>query len=92
MKQYSNDYKLTAVKYYLENDKPMCYVCNKIFKCKYQSLSKWKIRFQKEGKIIRKERNNPKIKITYEIILSYYLLNKMLDYIQQLHYGNYLNL
>lgn len=68
MKQHSDDYKLTAVKYYLENDKPMRYVCNKIFKCKYQSLSKWKIRFQKDGKIIRKERDNPKLKITPEII------------------------
>ena len=55
MKQHSDDYKLTAVKYYLENDKPMRYVCNKIFKCKYQSLSKWKLKFQKEGKIIREE-------------------------------------
>jgi transposase-like protein len=55
MKQYSDDYKLTAVKYYLENNKPMRYVCKKIFKCKYQSLSKWKIRFQKEGKIERKK-------------------------------------
>jgi transposase len=69
MKQHTDDYKLTAVKYYLENNKPMRYVCNKIFKCKYQSLSKWKIRFQKEGKIIRKDRDNPKLKITPEIIL-----------------------
>ena len=68
MKQHSDDYKLTVVKYYLENNKPMRYVCNKIFKCKYQSLSKWKLRFQKEGKIIRKERDNPKLKITPDII------------------------
>jgi len=68
MKQHSDDYKLTAVKYYLENDKPMRYVCNKIFKCKYQSLSKWKLRFQKEGKIDRKKRDNHKLKITPEMI------------------------
>lgn len=68
MIQHSDYYKLTAVKYYLENNKTMRYICNKIFKCKYQSLSKWKLRFQKEGKIIMKERNNSKLKITHEII------------------------
>jgi transposase len=68
MKQHSDDYKLTAVKYYLENNTPMRYVCKKIFKCKYQSLSKWKMRFQKEGKIERKPRNNKDLKITPQIV------------------------
>ncbi len=35
---------------------------------KYQSLSKWKFRFKKEGKIERKSRNNKDLKITPEIV------------------------
>ena len=66
--QHSKDYKLTAVKYYLTHNKTMRYVCNKIFNCKYQSLSKWKIRYNKDGNIDRKERVNKPLKITPEII------------------------
>ncbi len=45
VEQHSEDYKLTAVKYYLTHNKTMRDVCNKIFNCKYQSLSKWKIKY-----------------------------------------------
>uniref|UniRef100_A0A6C0IA13 Transposase n=1 Tax=viral metagenome TaxID=1070528 RepID=A0A6C0IA13_9ZZZZ len=47
VEQHSEDYKLTAVKYYLTHNKTMRDVCNKIFNCKYQSLSKWKIKYNR---------------------------------------------
>lgn len=40
MKQKGDDYKLTAVKYYLNNDDTMDIVCN-IFDCKKPSLHRW---------------------------------------------------
>jgi transposase-like protein len=40
MKQHTEDYKLSAVKYYLEHNEDMRHTC-KIFNCKYQSLSRW---------------------------------------------------
>jgi len=67
IEQHSKDYKLTAVKYYLTHNKTMRDVCNKIFNCKYQSLSKWKIKYNKDGNIDRKKRNNKPLKITPEI-------------------------
>jgi transposase-like protein len=67
IEQHSKDYKLTAVKYYLTHYKTMRDVCNKIFNCKYQSLSKWKIKYNKDGNIDRKKRNNKPLKITPEI-------------------------
>ena len=39
-KHKSEDYKICAVNYYLDNDVSMDYVCN-IFICKKQSLSRW---------------------------------------------------
>jgi len=54
VEQHSKDYKLTAVKYYLTHNKTMRNVCNKIFNCKIQSLSKWKIKYNKDGNIKRK--------------------------------------
>ncbi len=68
VEQHSKDYKLTAVKYYLTYNKTMRYVCNKIFNCKYQSLSKWKIKYNKDGNIDRRKRVNKPLKITPEII------------------------
>lgn len=47
VEQHSKDYKETAVKYYLTHNKTMRDVCNKIFNCKYQSLSKWKIKYKR---------------------------------------------
>ena len=40
MKHYSDDYKLSAVKYYLKHNQDMRNTC-KIFDCKYQSLARW---------------------------------------------------
>ena len=38
MKQHTEDYKLSAVQYYLKHNNDMRDTC-KIFDCKYQSLS-----------------------------------------------------
>jgi transposase-like protein len=37
-KQHTEDYKLSAVKYYLKNNKNMRETCE-IFECKFQSLA-----------------------------------------------------
>jgi len=46
----SNDYKLTAVQYYLVEDKTQEEVC-KIFKCTPRSLMRWVERYKKEGNV-----------------------------------------
>jgi len=40
MSHHSEDYKEVAVKHYLESNDDMRDTC-KLFKCKYQSLSRW---------------------------------------------------
>jgi transposase-like protein len=40
MKHKTQDYKITAVKYYLHNDVSLDEVCN-IFDCKMSSLRRW---------------------------------------------------
>lgn len=55
----SEDYKITAVKYYLENDTSYVNVC-KIFKCSERSLKQW---IQKYKHV---KRNNRKL-ISYKI-------------------------
>ena len=49
MKQHTEDYKETAVKYYLENNEDMWNTC-KIFKCKFQSLARWIKTYKNKGK------------------------------------------
>jgi len=66
MKQHTADYKETAVKYYLENNKDMRNTC-KIFKCKFQSLARWIKTYKNKGNINRKTRKNRNLKITHEI-------------------------
>ena len=66
MKHHSEDYKETAVKYYLENDEDMRDTCN-IFKCKFQSLSRWIKTYKQKDNIKRKTRKNHNLKITPEI-------------------------
>jgi transposase len=46
----SNDYKLTAVQYYLVEDKTQEDVC-KIFKCSPRSLMRWVERYKKDGNV-----------------------------------------
>ena len=47
----SNDYKITAVNYYLVEDKTQEEVC-KIFKCNPRSLMRWVERYKKMGMLI----------------------------------------
>jgi transposase len=63
---HSDDYKLTAVKYYLSKNQDMRDVC-KIFNCSYKSLSRWVNQYQEKGNVKRKTRKNKNTKITPEI-------------------------
>jgi transposase len=51
-KHKSEDYKLSAVEYYLVGDKSQLEVC-KIFKCSPRSLMRWVGKYEKEGEIKR---------------------------------------
>ena len=65
MKHKTEDYKLTATKYYLKNkDKlSMKQICN-IFECSKQSLSRWVNRYDKDKSIKRYNRKPISYKIT----------------------------
>lgn len=62
-KHRTEDYKLSAVKYYLKNDFSMEYVCD-IFECKKQSLSRWVDIYLLENSIKRYNRLPVSYKIT----------------------------
>ena len=62
-KHKSEDYKISAVNYYLNNDVSMDYVCN-IFNCKKQSLSRWVQRYNNDKSIKRNNRKPISYKIT----------------------------
>ena len=47
MSHHSEDYKEVAVKHYLESNDDMRDTC-KLFKCKYQSLSRWIKQYNKD--------------------------------------------
>ena len=53
-KHHTEDYKLSAVKYYLDNDIDMRETCE-IFRCSYVSLYRWVKRYEKQGNIKRKQ-------------------------------------
>lgn len=54
-KHKSEDYKLSAVKYYLDSNKSQLEVCE-IFKCSPRSLMRWVEKYEKYGKIKRENR------------------------------------
>ena len=64
-KHKSEDYKITAVKYYLENDTNYTKTCN-IFKCSERSLKRWIERYNNENSIKRNNRKSISYKITKE--------------------------
>jgi len=66
MSHHSEDYKEVAVKHYLEGNDDMRDTC-KLFKCKYQSLSRWVKQYNKNGNVNRKTRKNHNLKITPKI-------------------------
>ena len=61
-KHKSEDYKLSAVEYYLVGDKSQLEVC-KIFKCCPRSLMRWVEKYEKEGEI--------KEKIEYQLYIKF---------------------
>lgn len=65
-KHHTEDYKLSAVKYYLDNDIDMRETCE-IFKCSYVSLYRWIKLYEKQGNIKRKQTKKKPYKITDEI-------------------------
>jgi len=62
MKQKGDDYKVTAVKYYLNNEETMDNTC-KIFDCKKPSLHRWIHQYKTQKKLGRK----PRRAISYKI-------------------------
>jgi len=61
----SNDYKLTAVQYYLVEDKTQEEVC-KIFKCSPRSLMRWVDKYKKDGEITGYKRSPKAYKVHKE--------------------------
>jgi transposase-like protein len=62
MTHKSEDYKISAVEYYLDSNKTQEEVCN-IFKCSVKSLVRWVKRYENENSI---ERHNKKT-ISYKV-------------------------
>ena len=65
VKHKTEDYKLSAVNYYIKNKVSMDKVCE-IFDCKKQSLSRWVVRYEKDKSIKRYSRKDLSYKITKE--------------------------
>jgi len=63
--QKSSDYKLTAVQYYLVEDKTQKEVC-KIFKCSPRSLMRWVDKYKKDGEITGYKRTPKAYKVHKE--------------------------
>jgi len=61
-KHKSEDYKLSAVEYYLVGDKSQLEVCE-IFKCSPRSLMRWVEKYDEEGEIKRHNRQPVAYKI-----------------------------
>ena len=59
----SEDYKISAVEYYLIADKTQEDVC-RIFKCSVRSLMRWVKKYKKDGKIKRQNRKPVVYKVT----------------------------
>jgi transposase len=64
-KHKSDDYKKSAVEYYLVGDKSQLEVCE-IFKCSARSLMRWVDKYEKEGEIKRQNRKPVVYKVRKE--------------------------
>jgi len=73
-KHKSEDYKITAVKYFIKTNKTQEEVC-KIFGCSSRSLMRWIERYKKEGSIKRHSRKSISYKITKEQVK--YILDEL---------------
>ena len=65
MKHKTQDYKITAVRYYLQNDVSLDEVCD-IFDCKKSSLRRWIMKYKMHKHIERLNRPSMSYKITKE--------------------------
>ena len=63
---HTSDYKLNAVKYYLNNDTTLRETCY-IFNCSKSSLQRWIIKYEKYKNFNRIENKSKPYKITKEI-------------------------
>ena len=63
MVHHSEDYKITAVRYYLNNETSYAETC-RIFNCSERSLKRWIDRYNEEQSIKRHNRNPVSYKIT----------------------------
>ena len=72
----SEDYKTTAVKYYLKNNIGMIEVCE-IFNCSKPSLSRWIEKYKETGQIKRNNRKSVSYKITKKQVE--YAIQKLKD-------------
>ena len=61
----SEDYKITAVKFHLENESSFVNTC-KIFKCSERSLKRWIEKYKTQHNITRNNRSSISYKITQE--------------------------
>ncbi len=73
-KHKSEDYKMSAVKYYLESNDSQENVC-KIFKCSVRSLYRWVERYKDEGSIQRHNRTPKAYKVHKEHVK--FILNEI---------------
>ena len=81
----SNDYKITAVNYYLVEDKTQEEIC-KIFKCNPRSLMRWVERYKKDGNVDIHYRKPVayKVKKEYVVFLLQELKNNKTITLQEL--------
>ena len=63
MTHHSEDYKITAVRYYLNNETSYAETC-RIFNCSERSLKRWIDRYNTEQNVKRHNRNPVSYKIT----------------------------
>ena len=59
---HSEDYKLSAVLYYLDSDESLAEVCE-IFGCSKTSLGRWLNQYQEDGNLDRKIREYKSYKV-----------------------------
>jgi transposase len=66
-KHKSEDYKISAVEYYLNSNKTQEDVCD-IFKCSVRSLMRWVERYENEDSINRHNRESVSYKVKKEYV------------------------
>ena len=67
-KHHSDDYKETAIKYYMNTNDSLRNTCV-IFGCCHTSLTRWINQYEEKGNVKRKQRNNKSIKVLPQIKL-----------------------